>query len=115
MRHTGGLRAGYHISFAPKRWLLCVGWLVGWLEESLNALGINRPCRNAICFPPPRKKKKKLIVVPCVTRVQALVVGCWLIHLFVADHLCAAFAVVEVVCDANHTHGADVVGGSSLY
>jgi len=49
-----GLRAEYHISFAPKRWLL---W-VGWLEESLNALGINRPCRNVICFPPLEKKKK---------------------------------------------------------
>lgn len=48
-----------------------VFWLAGWLEESLNALGINRPCRNVICFPPPRKKKRKLKVVRCVTRVQA--------------------------------------------
>jgi hypothetical protein len=39
----------------------------------------------------------------------------WLIHLFVADHLCATFAVVEVVGDADHAHRADVVGGSSLY
>jgi hypothetical protein len=109
MRHTGGLRAGYHISFAPKRWLLCVGWL----EESLNALGINRPCRNVICFPPPRKGKKA--ESSCVLLVfRPLIVVCWLIHLFVADHLCTAFAVVEVVCDANHSHGADVVGGSSL-
>ena len=51
----------------------------------------------------------------CVLLVfRPLIVVCWLIHLFVADHLCAAFTVVEVVCDANHSHGADVVGGSSL-
>ena len=49
----------------------------------------------------------------CVkTRVQALDAS--LIHLFVADHLRTAFAVVEVVCDANHSHGGDVVGGSGL-
>lgn len=50
--------------------VVVVCWLAGWLEESLNALGINRPCRSVICFPPLRKKKK-LKVVACVTRVQA--------------------------------------------
>lgn len=29
--------------------------------------------------------------------------------LFVADHLCAALAIVEVVRDAHHAHGAHVV------
>lgn len=32
-----------------------------------------------------------------------------LLHLFVADHLCAAFAVVEVVGNANHAHGVEVI------
>lgn len=36
------------------------------------------------------------------------------IHLFVADHLCATFAVVEVVGDADHAHCADVVGRCGL-
>lgn len=35
-------------------------------------------------------------------------------HLFVSHHLGAAFTVVEVVSDANHAHGGDVVGGSGL-
>lgn len=34
--------------------------------------------------------------------------------LFVADHLGAALAVVEVVGNADHAHGADVVGGCGL-
>lgn len=35
-------------------------------------------------------------------------------HLLVTDHLGAAFAVVEVVGDADHAHGGDVVGGGGL-
>ena len=35
-------------------------------------------------------------------------------RLFVADHLGAALAVVEVVGNANHAHGGDVVGGCGL-
>jgi hypothetical protein len=47
------------------------------------------------------------------TRFQAFV-AVDAIHLFGADHLCATFAVVKVVCNADHAHCADVVGRSSL-
>jgi hypothetical protein len=63
---------------------------------------------------PSTEKEKKLNVVRVLLVFRPLGVVCWLIHLFVADHLCAAFAVVEVVSDANHSHGTDVVGRSSL-
>lgn len=36
------------------------------------------------------------------------------LHSFVADHLGATFAVVQVVGDANHASRARVVGGSGL-
>jgi hypothetical protein len=42
------------------------------------------------------------------------VMACSVGRLFVADHLGAARAVVQVVGDADHAHGGDVVGGGGL-
>jgi hypothetical protein len=65
-----------------------------------------------------RRRKAELVVSNVVCHLRTsffkLVVDD-VNHLFVADHLCATFAVVEVVGDANHAHGADVVGGGGLY
>lgn len=48
----------------------------------------------------------KCVDVPCNVRLM--------VHLFVADHLGATFAVVEVMGDSNHAHCVEVIRGSSL-
>lgn len=59
-------------------------------------------------FPPPKRNAESS---RSSTRSDCCTMA---FHLFVADHLCAAFAVVEVVGDAHHAHGSDVVGGGGF-